>query len=519
MYQSKILTHVGEVAIKDIKDWHLLWDGVEWVSHGGLIYKGKQEVITYDGVTGTPDHRCYTQDNEQFSLRQLTSSICSRPLAVGAINGTPVYFNEETYGSDRSEAGGKKECSISGTTMHRVSTDNMGRTVPVPKKCKRDMPLSETEETKKLSYWRAKPKIYCRSRSKNNNEGFCIRNKSVHRSYTKDSREKISTCRTVLQRVPTKFLGRFSQYKSREINKLPLSKKFEIWWRLKSQYIRRALRCYNTTMQSGYSRFQPQVQRSWDKMSFYIKRTVYQMGIRQMAGFRFQEYGYRQDRQQWALPSRQFKISNQDNKQSKQIEDVYDIIDSGPRHRFTCNGKIVSNCMSPSGLQNYAKTYGVHLSDRDAKDKHRKYFEDHPDVAAWHNRVKNDLVTKGSLRSIFGRLRTLSGAKSKDNAERAAAARIGTNFEIQNPASDLTLMGGHDIINSEWYNKEDIQALIFLHDALFFEVRDEKLKELVPKLKECMENVDTFSRFGYRFDVQFIAESEAGKRLSEMEKI
>lgn len=37
-----------------------VWDGVEFVSHAGLIDQGVKEVMTYDGITGTPDHEVCT---------------------------------------------------------------------------------------------------------------------------------------------------------------------------------------------------------------------------------------------------------------------------------------------------------------------------------------------------------------------------------------------------------------------------------------------------------------------------
>lgn len=40
----------------------LVWDGDEFVTHGGLIDQGIHEVISYDGLTGTPDHRVFIDE-------------------------------------------------------------------------------------------------------------------------------------------------------------------------------------------------------------------------------------------------------------------------------------------------------------------------------------------------------------------------------------------------------------------------------------------------------------------------
>ena len=51
-----VLTDQGLVPIEQIQLHHKVWDGENWVSHEGLGYRGKREVITYEGLTATADH-------------------------------------------------------------------------------------------------------------------------------------------------------------------------------------------------------------------------------------------------------------------------------------------------------------------------------------------------------------------------------------------------------------------------------------------------------------------------------
>jgi DNA polymerase I-like protein with 3'-5' exonuclease and polymerase domains len=55
-----VLTDKGLVPIEQITLGHKLWDGVEWVKHGGLSFMGTKEVITYGNLTATPDHDVWT---------------------------------------------------------------------------------------------------------------------------------------------------------------------------------------------------------------------------------------------------------------------------------------------------------------------------------------------------------------------------------------------------------------------------------------------------------------------------
>jgi len=50
------------ILLPDLRPNDLVWDGEEFVAHGGLAYRGKQEVITYDGITGTLAHQVFCEE-------------------------------------------------------------------------------------------------------------------------------------------------------------------------------------------------------------------------------------------------------------------------------------------------------------------------------------------------------------------------------------------------------------------------------------------------------------------------
>ena len=56
-----VLTDQGLVPIEDVTLEMRLWDGEEWVTHGGVVDRGEREVITYEGLTATPDHLVWTE--------------------------------------------------------------------------------------------------------------------------------------------------------------------------------------------------------------------------------------------------------------------------------------------------------------------------------------------------------------------------------------------------------------------------------------------------------------------------
>ena len=59
---QRVLTDRGLVPIERVTTDMLVWDGVEFVSHEGAICRGTKETISYAGLVATPDHQVQTED-------------------------------------------------------------------------------------------------------------------------------------------------------------------------------------------------------------------------------------------------------------------------------------------------------------------------------------------------------------------------------------------------------------------------------------------------------------------------
>ena len=60
--ETPVLTDRGWVPIRDITCRDLLWDGVSWVTHGGVVHQGWRPVICLDGLTVTSNHKILTTE-------------------------------------------------------------------------------------------------------------------------------------------------------------------------------------------------------------------------------------------------------------------------------------------------------------------------------------------------------------------------------------------------------------------------------------------------------------------------
>lgn len=80
-----VLTSNGAKKIIDVTNKDLLWDGTEWVSHEGLLYQGQKEVIDLEGVFVTPDH-LILKDNQWVPALELKENPLSLKSALASAN-------------------------------------------------------------------------------------------------------------------------------------------------------------------------------------------------------------------------------------------------------------------------------------------------------------------------------------------------------------------------------------------------------------------------------------------------
>ena len=62
---SQVLTDKGLVEIEKVTRDMRVWDGVEWINHDGVVYKGVRQVLTHDGLSATPDHIVWIEGQEK----------------------------------------------------------------------------------------------------------------------------------------------------------------------------------------------------------------------------------------------------------------------------------------------------------------------------------------------------------------------------------------------------------------------------------------------------------------------
>lgn len=93
---SLVLTDRGLVPIENVGVADKVWDGAEFVRHEGVIYKGQKEVMTYDGLTATPDHKVWASfEGEPRTVRLDYAAACGAHLVCTGSGRTLVRLGED----------------------------------------------------------------------------------------------------------------------------------------------------------------------------------------------------------------------------------------------------------------------------------------------------------------------------------------------------------------------------------------------------------------------------------------
>lgn len=119
---SLVLTDRGLVPIDFITLDHKVWDGVEFVSHEGLEYKGEQEVITVGPLTATPDHEVYLNDGSTIPLGRYAAQQAGPGLAIGEVAGAAARYSE-SYQRDMESVRRTQRSSDGDDALHSLWGD------------------------------------------------------------------------------------------------------------------------------------------------------------------------------------------------------------------------------------------------------------------------------------------------------------------------------------------------------------------------------------------------------------
>ena len=96
---QRVLTHRGLVPIELILITDKIWDGHDFVSHKGVISRGKRPVIEYAGLTATADHLVYTRNEGWCAIGYCAEK--QKAIVTTGIGGTAVRQCDDYFSGSR----------------------------------------------------------------------------------------------------------------------------------------------------------------------------------------------------------------------------------------------------------------------------------------------------------------------------------------------------------------------------------------------------------------------------------
>lgn len=136
---------------------------------------------------------------------------------------------------------------------------------------------------------------------------------------------------------------------------------------------------------------------------------------------------------------------------------------------------------------------GIGGSRQEAQEFYNNYFETYTELSQYLVDTKAFALKNGFTETFYGRRRYFEGIKSKIPFIRASAERMAINAPIQGTEADVIKIAMSRIY--EKFKKEnllgDVKMLMQVHDALVFEIKEEKIATASKIIKELMEGVLT----------------------------
>jgi superfamily II DNA/RNA helicase len=316
---QKVLTHRGLIAIEKVSLYDRLWDGNSFVSHKGVIYKGIQDVITYQGLTATPGHRVKTKEGWR------TLGECSEkqiPIVKTGFGWTPIRESENLF----------SECRMEGEALAKKNARSLRMSNLFNK-------VSDfiQQSFSRNSWW-----LFKMQSTKNSNQQSCSSKSSCTRATLHKSKKysllrlwwswnsiQVRNCFSWLFVGNGKFattngfeevsIGSNKQRKTLRTGEFEMGNKFNEFISYTKTYAKRTIAFI-------------QDRKSHDSLRRSNTETLIQYGINKHSDHR--------------------KIS-QAIKQTKR--EVWDILDSGSRNCFTCEGLLVHNCVIQDNSGNWLR--------------------------------------------------------------------------------------------------------------------------------------------------------------------
>ncbi|MFA6598958.1 MAG: DNA polymerase I [Ignavibacteriaceae bacterium] len=140
------------------------------------------------------------------------------------------------------------------------------------------------------------------------------------------------------------------------------------------------------------------------------------------------------------------------------------------------------------GIGTFGLKTRLQISQQHAKEIIDTYFSTFKNVKAFMDASIQSAREKGYAETLLGRRRFLKNINSKNFSLRNFEERVAINMPIQGTAADMIKLAMINIHNELAKRKYDTKMILQVHDELVFDALKSETTEVVPLVKELMEN-------------------------------
>lgn len=143
------------------------------------------------------------------------------------------------------------------------------------------------------------------------------------------------------------------------------------------------------------------------------------------------------------------------------------------------------------GISGFGLARQLKISRPDASRYIAAYLCRNPGIEAYMTAQKELARNNGFVETLMGRRCMIQGIHEKNGTLRAFAERQAINAPLQGTAADIIKKSMLDV--RPLISRDRCRMLLQVHDELIFEIRNEDIPVIVPKIQAIMENVVTLS--------------------------
>lgn len=145
------------------------------------------------------------------------------------------------------------------------------------------------------------------------------------------------------------------------------------------------------------------------------------------------------------------------------------------------------------GISGFGLGENLHISAKEAKNFIDKYYMLYPKVHEYMENIKREAYDKGYVRTLFNRKRIIDELKSPVWTIRSSGERIALNTPIQGTGADIIKIAMINVYKELKSRGLNSKILLQVHDEIILNVLNSEKEEVLEIVKNCMENVVSWS--------------------------